>query len=57
MGFDYRPSGELKETETPVFGGHKQNFVLTKTQRRGVVTPEETEPKLLANVGGPPVEV
>ena len=28
----------------------------TKTQRKGAVTPEETEPKLPAGAGGPPVE-
>ena len=27
-----------------------------KTQRRGAVIPQETEPKLFANVGGSPVE-
>ena len=37
-------------------GGHKQSLVHTNTQRKGVVTPQETEPKLLARVGGPPVE-
>ena len=57
MGFDYRPSKGLKETETPVFGGHKQNFVHTKTQRRGAMTSQDTEPKVPASVGGPPREV
>ena len=37
-------------------GGHKQNSVHTKTQRRGAVTPQETEPKIPASVGGPPLE-
>ena len=37
-------------------GGHKQNLVHTKTQRKGAVTPQETEPKLPARVGGPPLE-
>ena len=32
----------------------KQNK--TKTQRKGAMTPQETEPKLPASVGGPPVE-
>ena len=57
MGFDYRPSRGLRETETPSLGGHKQNFACTKTQRRGAVSPEETEPKLPDSVGGPAVEV
>ena len=37
-------------------GKHKQNFVCSKTQRREEVTPQETEPKLPASVGRPPVE-
>ena len=36
--------------------GQKQNSALTKTQRRGAVTPQETEPELPASAGGPPVE-
>ena len=36
--------------------GHKQNFAWTNTQRKGAVTPQETESKLSASVGGPPVE-
>ena len=38
-------------------GGHKQNFAHTKTQRKGAVNPQETEPKLPASVAGPPVEM
>ena len=37
-------------------GKHKQNFVCTKTQRRGAVTTQEPEPKLPASVKRPPVE-
>ena len=55
-GFDYRPSRGLRETETPVLEvRHKQNFAHIKTQRKGVVIPQEAEPKLPASVGGPPV--
>ena len=36
--------------------GHKQNFAHTKTQRKGAVTPQETEADLPAGIGGPPVE-
>ena len=35
-------------------GGHKQNLACAKTQRKGAVTPQETEPD---SVGGSPVEV
>ena len=35
-------------------GGHKQNFVCTKTQRKGAVTPQEVEQKLRTSVGGSP---
>ena len=37
-------------------GRHKQNLARTKTQRKGAVTPQETEPKLPAIVGGSPAE-
>ena len=37
-------------------GGHKQSLECTKTQRKGAVTPQETEPKLPSSVGGSPVE-
>ena len=53
MGFDYRTSTGLGETD-PTLGGHKQNLACTKIQRKGAVTPQETEPKLPADVGGPP---
>ena len=56
MGFDYRPFRGLGETEAPVLRRHKQNFACTKTQRKGVTTPQETEPKLPTSVAGPPVE-
>ena len=36
-------------------GGHKQNLACTKIQRKGAVTPQETEPKLLAS-DWPPVD-
>ena len=39
------------------FGGNKQNLMCTKTQRKGAVTPQETETKLPASVGGFPVVV
>ena len=35
---------ESSETET--LGGHKQNLVHTRTQEKGAVTPQETEPHL-----------
>ena len=47
MGFDYRTSTGLgKQT----LGGHKQNLVHTRTQKKGAVTPHETEPDLLVSV-------
>ena len=48
--FDYRTSRGLGERETSILEG------TNKTQRRGAVIPQETEPKLSANVGGSPVE-
>ena len=37
-------------------GGHKQNLTRAKAQRKGAVTPRETEPDPPAGVGGSPVE-
>ena len=43
MGFDYITSKGLgKQT----LGGNKQNLVPTRTQEKGAVTPQETEPDL-----------
>ena len=52
----YRSSRGLRETDCSL-GGHKQNFAYTKTQRRAVLTPQDTEPKLPASVRGAPAEV
>ena len=41
MGFDYRTSTGL---EKRTLGGNKQNLVHTRTQEKGAVTPQETEP-------------
>ena len=38
-------------------GGHKQNPVHTRTQRKGAVSPRKAEPELPASAGSPPVEV
>ena len=49
MGFDYRTSTGLgKQTH----GGHKQNLVQTRTQEKGAVTPQETDPDLPVSVQG-----
>ena len=43
MEFDYRTSTKLgKQT----LGGHKQNLVCTRTQEKGAVIPQETDPDL-----------
>ena len=43
MGFDYTTcTGLGKQT----LGGHKQNLVHTRTQEKGAVTPQETDPDL-----------
>ena len=47
MGFDYRTPTEL---EKQTLGGHKQNLVHTRTQEKGAVTPQETEPGLPVSV-------
>ena len=53
VGFDNRIStGQGKQT----LGGHKQNLVHTRTQEKGEVTPQETEPDLPVSVQASPVE-
>ena len=47
MGYDYRISVGLGKQ---ALGGHKQNLVHTRTQEKGVATPQETEPDLLVSV-------
>ena len=47
MGFDYRTSTGL---EKQTLGGHKQSHVHTKTQEKGAVTLQETEPDLPVSV-------
>ena len=55
-GFDYGTSVELGEMETPAWRAQTK-FVCTKTQRKGAMTQQETEPKLPPSVGRFPVEV
>ena len=55
MGFDYKTSTALGETDSSL-GGHKQNLAYTRTQGKGAVIPQETEPDLSASVGGSSVE-
>ena len=37
-------------------GGHKQNLVCTRTQEKGAVTPQDTEPDLPMSVQESPAE-
>ena len=39
-----------------MLGGHKQNLMHTRTQEKGAVTPEETDPDLPVSVQPCPVE-
>ena len=55
MGFDCKTSTGSGETKTPLLEG-KQNLLHTKTQGKGAVTLQETEPDIFAGVGGSPVE-
>ena len=47
MGFGYRTSTGLGKH---ILGGHKQNLVFTRTQEKGIVSTEETEPDLPVSV-------
>ena len=54
------PTIELPELNTGLgkqtLGGHKQNLVCTRTQEKGAVTSEETEPDLPMSVQEPLAE-
>ena len=54
MGFDYRTSTRLEKQS---LGGHKQNLVCTRTQEKGAVTPQESDPDLPLGVQESPAEV
>ena len=47
MGFDYRTDAGM---EKQTLGGHKKNLVCTRTQEKGAVTPQETDPVLPVSV-------
>ena len=54
MGFDSKTYTELgKQT----LGGHKLNFMSTRTKEKGAVTPQETEPDLPVSVQESPVDM
>ena len=54
MGCDYRTYTELgKQT----LGGHKQNLVYTRTQEKGAVPSQETDPDLPVSVQESQAEV
>ena len=53
MGFDYKTSTGL---EKQTLGGHKQNFVHTRTQEKGAVTPQDTDLDWPVSVQESPVE-
>ena len=53
MGFDYTTyTGLGKQT----LGGHKQNLVHTRTQEKGALTQQETDPDLPVSVQESPAE-
>ena len=56
MGFDSKTSTGLGERENPILESTNKTLHPPKL-RKGAVTPQETEPKLPASVGGSPVEV
>ena len=47
----------LHRTGKQTLEGHKQNFVHIRTQEKGAVTPQETDPDLPVSVQESPVEV
>ena len=55
MVSDYRTFTGLGKQR--LLEGHKQNLVHTRTQEKGAVTPQETEPGLLVSLQESPTEV
>ena len=53
MGFDYSTYIGL---EKQTLGGHKQNLACNRTQEKGAVTPQETDPGLPVSVQKSPIE-
>ena len=49
-------SEQQARTGNQTLGGHKQNLVCTRTQKKGAVTPQETEPDLPVSVQESPAE-
>ena len=47
MGFDYRTSTGLGKQ---ILGGYEQDLVYTRTQEKGAVTAQETDPDLPVSV-------
>ena len=47
VGFDYRTYTGLRKQ---ILGGHTQNLVCTRTQKKGAVIPQETKPDLSVSV-------
>ena len=54
MRFGYTAYTRLRKQ---TLGGHTQNLVCTRTQDKGEVTPQETDPDLLMSVQESPAEV
>ena len=54
--FDFGGQWDLVTELLQTLGGHKQNLVLTKTQEKGAVTPQKTDPDLPVSVQESPVE-
>ena len=53
MGSDYRTSTGLGKQ---ILGGHKQNLVHSRSQEKGAVSIQETDPDLLVSLGESPAE-
>ena len=56
FSFLFRSVSQSFQLLSHVCGGHKQNLVLTRTQEKGAVTPQETDPDLPMNVQESPAE-
>ena len=53
----YRAARTYRGLGKQTIGGYKQNLVHTRTQEKGEVTPQETDPELPVSIQESPVEV
>ena len=51
------PPELTQELRNQILGGHKQNLVCTRSQEKGAVTPQETDPDMSMSTQESPAKV